>query len=130
MVVKRIEDDSDDSDGDAPPKKKFALAGSKPTDLLTDKPTSSSQPQEKEASIGLLGINKKKLVLVKPKGTSGGTTAAVTAPAVSSVKFTKTGASQIAGSSSSSSSQANDDKKSKGLGLLCAYGSDSASESD
>ncbi|CAL8101375.1 unnamed protein product [Orchesella dallaii] len=136
MVVKRIEDNSDDSEEEAPPKKKFAVA--KPTDMLTDTPQPTHKGKEKEASIGLLNANKKKLVLVKPKITP------IASAAISSIPgktlSSSSGTSGKPGVSTSSSSsivpnpqtgtKSKDNSVSVGLGLLGAYGSGSETGSD
>ncbi|ODM97818.1 Coiled-coil domain-containing protein 94 [Orchesella cincta] len=133
MVVKRLEDNSDDSEEDAPPKKKFAVVA-KPTDMLTETPLLGQKEKEKEASIGFLSANKKKLVLVKPKAIPVAATTTSANSNNSSSTVTKPASASASNSSSGSAPTPQTAPKSKensvGLGLLGAYGSDSGSDSN
>jgi len=135
MVVKRIEDNSDDSEEEAPPKKKFAVA--KPTDMLTDTSQPVQKEKEKEASIGFLSVNKKKLVLVKPKATPVASTASSSSSSSNnsnSISGTLVKPQSVLVSNSSAVPNPQTVAKTKdssvGLGLLGAYGSGSESGSD
>lgn len=141
MVVKRIEDDSEDSDEGPPPAKKFAQSASaKPTDVLTEGPvptsSSSNQPHEKDTSVGLFGGNKKKLVLIKPKSSTVSKPdekSSVSSNATSkndNIAIEKPATPTIVQSSSSDSNE-KPKEKCLGLGMLGAYGSGSSdSDSD
>jgi hypothetical protein len=69
QVIKRIDDEeSEDSDEGAPPKRSKLSSVGRSTDILTTdvKPAIVKVP-EKEKSVGMFSVNKKNLVLVKPK---------------------------------------------------------------
>lgn len=124
--IKRIKDESDSSDEDTKPalKKMFQSTG-KSTDFLTDgldiKPEVSTKSEivpKKEVSVGQLSINKKNLVLVKPR------VAIATVP--------KSEPSETLSSSTATSVKPSQGVKSglvNSLNLLGSYGSSSDSDS-
>lgn len=125
QVIRRIKDDSDDDD-EKPPNKKFMSSAivQKPTDFLTNA-DDKLQNQEiiaeqhiSEKSVGMISVNKKKLVLVKPKTGSTLTTSS----------------NQLGSSALNSSAIRPPDqlpaKNSGSLSLLGAYSSSENSDSD
>jgi len=104
--LKRIQEDSDDSD-EAPDVKKFCFeSGSKPTNILTAG-SSVNLPVPKikeETSIGMLNVSKKALVKVKPKPSIIGVLAAKDIAA--SIKLPTGPGSSILGTNNVSSTTA------------------------
>jgi hypothetical protein len=129
--IKRVKDDSDSSEDEDKPHKKLFLSASgtsKSTDILADeqdvklvKPKIDLFPPVQEVSVGKLNIDKKSLVLVKPKNNL------VTPKVESTAKPSATATATAPPDSKSTTKSANALNL---LGSYRSYGSDSESNSD